>query len=260
MHHPFTIAETLKKAWDVIKKNYIILIVFTMITFFCNFAIKIIDDSLYYEGTYISIAIRLIIMLLEAYVTLAFYKLLLTLIDREYYEFSFKDIIPSFKMAINAVIIGLIVIFILGTVLFLDSKITTNETVMKTIAWLQVICGIYLSIRLIFCLCFIVDDDSRAIESLKQSFTVTRNNFLKLLALLLIIIFIVAILLLIINVVITLFVTENSTAVDYLIELGAICWFAIAFPTVQVMIISTYRKLLYSYKDVDEDDNIAETN
>lgn len=258
MHHPFTIAETLKKAWSVIKNNFIILIVFTMITFFCNFAIKIIDDSLYYEGTYASIGIRLVIMLLEAYVTLAFYKLLLTLIDREYYEFSFKDIIPSFRMAINAVTIGIIVIVTIGTVLFLDSLIVAGEAVMKTIAWVEILAGIYLSIRLIFCLCFIVDDDSGPIESLKQSFEVTRNNFLKLLALLFIIIFLVAILLLIINMLITLFVTENSSSVDYLIELGAICWFAIAFPTVQVMIISTYRKLVYSHQDVDEE--IAETN
>lgn len=258
MHHPFTIAETLKKAWDVIKKNYIILIVFTMITFFCNFAIKIINDSIYFDNTYASIALRLLIMLLEAYITLAFYKLLLTLIDREYYEFSFKDIIPTFKMAINAVAIGVIIIIVIGTIFFINSLFNLSESALTIVVWVETIVAIYFSIRLIFCLCFIVDDDSGPVESLGQSFKVTRNNSLKLFGLLFLIFLFVALILLVINIIITFFVNETSTAVGYLIELGAICWFAIVFPTVQVMIISTYRKLIYSHQDVDDD--IAETN
>lgn len=257
MYHPFTIAETIKKAWDIIKKNYVILIVFTMITFCGNFAIKVINDNITVNNTYASIATRLVIMLLEAYVTLAFYKLLLTLIDREYYEFSFKDVIPSFKMALNAVGVGIIVIFLIGTILFIDSQLPFSESVMYFVVRVEALIAIYLAIRLIFCLCFIVDDDSGSVESLGQSFKITRNNFVKLLALVLMIFFFVALILIIINVLVTAFVDEDSS-VDYLIELGAILWFAIAFPTVQVMIIATYRKLIYSHLDVDDD--IAETN
>lgn len=257
MYHPFTIAETVKKAWDVIKKNYIILIVFTMITFCCNFAIKVVNDNITVETTYASIITRLVIMLLEAYVTLAFYKLLLTLIDREYYEFSFKDILPSFKMAISAVGVGVIVIVLIGTVLFLDSQLSLSESVMYILAWIQALIAVYLAVRLIFCLCFIVDDDSGPVESLGQSFKITRNNFFKLFVLVLLIITFVAFILIVINLLVTAFVTEDSS-VDYLIEIGAILWFAVAFPTVQVMIIATYRKLIYSHQDVDDD--IAETN
>lgn len=257
MYHPFTIAETLRKAWDIIKKNYIILIVFTMITFFCNFAIKLINDNITTENLYMSIGVRLLIMLLEAYVTLAFYKLLLTLIDREYYEFSFKDIIPSFKMAISAVAVGVIVIFIIGTVLFIDSRIIANDDLLDIIVKIQALIALYFAIRLIFCLCFIVDDDSGPIESLGQSLKITRRNFFKLLMLVLLIIIFIALILIAINIFITAFVQEDNS-VDYLIEIGAICWFAIAFPTVQVMIIATYRKLVYSQQDIDDD--IAETN
>ncbi|GAB2686149.1 hypothetical protein GCM10027037_04910 [Mucilaginibacter koreensis] len=257
MYHPFTIGETIKKAWDVIKKNYIVLIVFTMITFFCNVAIKFVSDSFYYESASASVILRLFIMLLEAYLTLSFYKLLLTLIDKEYYEFSFKDIVPSFKMALNAVTIGVIFIFIIGTVLFLNSRLAISEEVFSYIYAIQTALALYLSIRLIFCLCFIVDDDSGPIESLRQSFSVTRGTVLKLVALLLIIIFFVALILLVINAIITALVAEDSPVKEYMIEFGAILWFAVAFPTVQVMIITTYRKLVYSHQDVDDD--VSET-
>ncbi len=257
MYHPFTIGETVKKAWDVIKKNYIILIVFTMVTFLCNVAIKAISDNFIYDSASASIIIRLLIMLLEAYLTLAFYKLLLTLIDREYYEFSFRDILPSFKMALNAVAIGVVFIIVIGTVLFINSRIYADPNIIRTIIITELLLAVYLSIRLIFCLCFIVDDDSKPIESLMQSFRITRNNFFKLIALVLLAFIFVALILLVINAVITAFVAEDSPVEGYLIEFGAICWFAVAFPAVQVLIISTYRKLVYSYQDVD--DNVSET-
>ncbi len=257
MYHPFTIGETIRKAWDVIKKNYIVLIVFTMITFACNVAIKAINDNLTPDTVTSSIVIRLLIMLLEAYLTLAFYKLLLTLIDKEYYEFSFNDIMPSFKMALNAVIIGVILIIIIGTVLFIDSRAFNNSMVANIAVALETVVAIYLSIRLIFCLCFVVDDDSGPIESLMQSFKITRGNFFKLFALVLVVVLFVLVILLLINAIITGVVNEDSPVEVYFIEFGAICWFAIAFPTVQVMIITTYRRLIYSHLDVDDD--VSET-
>jgi hypothetical protein len=37
------------------------------------------------------------------------------------------------------------------------------------------------------------------------------------------------------------------------------CWVLLAFPAVQVLIMVTYRKLVYSHKDVDDND-FLETN
>nr|WP_283769987.1 glycerophosphoryl diester phosphodiesterase membrane domain-containing protein [Mucilaginibacter sp. Bleaf8] len=116
---------------------------------------------------------------------------------------------------------------------------------------------IYLSIRFIFCLCFIVDDNCGPIESLRQSLTITRNHFFKLIALVLLVFVFVALVLMLINAIITYLVPAESHVIDYMIDIAAICWFAIAFPTVQVMIIATYRKLVYSTKDIDDD--VSET-
>ena len=105
---------------------------------------------------------------------------------------------------------------------------------------------------------FIVDDDSGPIESFAQSLRITRNNFFKLLALVLIVFVFVAVILLVINAFITLFVTPGSPAEDLIIKTSALVWLAIVFPTTRVMIITTYRKLVYSTKDIDDD--IAETD
>ncbi|WP_158826672.1 glycerophosphoryl diester phosphodiesterase membrane domain-containing protein [Mucilaginibacter lacusdianchii] len=253
MYHPFSIAETIKTAWKVIKKNYIILIVFTMVTFLGEIAKDAL--STYFEQYSVTIQIlgAQIISIIATYLTLSYYKLLLTLIDREYYEFEFKDILPSFKMVCYAVLIVIVFRILYQTLLFIDFRLINNVYLLYLLMFLQGITIVYFLIRLIFCLCFIVDDDSGPIESLKQSFAITKNNFFKLLGMVLIVFVFVALILLLINGFITLFVDQINGLEAYLIEFGAICWFAITFPTVQVTIITTYRKLVYSAKDVEDD-------
>jgi hypothetical protein len=74
-------------------------------------------------------------------------------------------------------------------------------------------------------------------------------------ALILIVVVFIALLLIIINLLITLlFDVENN---GYVAKIAAICWFAVSFPTVQVMIMATYRKLVYSHLDIDDD--VSET-
>ena len=252
MYHPFTIGETIRKVWEVIKKNYIVLVVFTMVTFGCNVAITEITGNVTSDNIAIFFAIRVFIMLLEAYLTLGFYKLLLILIDKEYYEFSLKDILPSFKMCLDAVAIGIVLILLLGLIQLINFRLIIPDITLIILFWIERLLAVYLSIRLIFCLCFIVDDSSGPFESLAQSFKVTRGYFFKLLLLVLIALVFVALILLIINAIVTAFVKQDSNTEFYLIEFGALLWFAIVFPTIQVMIITTYRKLVYSHQDVDD--------
>lgn len=259
MYHPFSIAETIKAAWDVIKKNYISLIIYSIVSFVLFQIISFITSIFFFfDNTYSKIFIVLLMMLVQSYLTLSFYKLILTLIYKEYYEFEFKDIVPSFRMALNFVIIGLGVVVIVGTVIFINTLLKDYEILMVILDKVELLALAYLLIRCIFCLCFIVDDDSGPMESLRQSFSITRNNFLKLLALIFIVLVFIAILLVIINTVITLFTTENTTSEAYILKIAGVFWFALSFPTVQVMIMTTYKRLVYSYED--KDDDIAETN
>jgi hypothetical protein len=257
MYHPFSIAETIGTAWNIIKKNYVILIVFTMVTFASEIGKDYLSEFFALDNIFIRIAGAQIISIIATYFTLSFYKLLLTLIDREFYEFELKDIIPSFKMVIYAVLIVIVFRLMIQTLVFIDTRLIPNAFTAYALILTEAAAIIYFSIRCIFCLCFIVDDDSGPVESLKQSFTITRNNFFKLLGMVVIVFAFVAVVLLILTAGMTFFVDEESAIKDYALEFAAIIWFAIAFPTVQVMIITTYRKLVYSQRDIDDD--VSET-
>jgi len=256
MYHPFSIAETIKTAWDVIKKNYISLIVYSIISLICYEIISFFTGFIVvYDNEYSQVAFVFFMMLVQSYLVLSFYKLILTLMDREYYEFEFKDILPSLKMALSFVTIGVLYTVLIGTIIFLNLQMSAYPMMQKVLDKVEILAIGYLLIRSVFCLCFIVDEDSGPVESLKQSFYITWNNFFKVLGLILIVVGFIALLLLIINLVITLLFDVDSNS--YIAKIAAICWFAVSFPTVQVMIMATYRKLVYSHKDLDDD--VSET-
>lgn len=255
MYHPFTIGETLKSAWSIIKKNFITLIVYSIISLIIYKVIDVLSAVFVFDNYYSQVIESLFMLLIQSYLALSFYRLILTLMDREYYEFSIKDIIPTLKMALSCITIAFLYgVLILAFIIFKDF-FKNNETALNVVDKLEILAVAYLLIRSIFCLCFIVDEDSGPIESLKQSFFITRNNFFKILALVLIVVGFIAILLLLINLIITLFFDIEHSA--YVVRIAGICWIAVSFPVVQVMIMATYRKLVYSHLDVDDD--VSET-
>lgn len=256
MYHPFTISETIKGAWDVIKKNYVSLIVYSLIMLICYQVIQFLFGFIFYsENPYGQVANVLLAMLVQSYLALSFYRLILTLMDKQYYEFEFRDIIPSLRMALSFVSIGTFYIVLIGTIIFLNLFVIKDETIRMVTDIIEKLGIGYLLVRSIFCLCFIVDEDSGPVEALMESFRITRNNFFKLLALILIVVGFIAVLLIIITMAITvLFDTDNN---DYVVSIAGIGWFAISFPVVQVMIMVSYRKLVYSHQDVDDD--VSET-
>ncbi|WP_345948325.1 MULTISPECIES: hypothetical protein [unclassified Mucilaginibacter] len=256
MYHPFSIADTIRTAWNVIKKNYITLIVYSMISLIFYEIIKFLTGFVViYDNEYKQVAFVFFMMLVQSYLVLSFYKLILTLMDREYYEFEFRDILPSFRMALSFVTIGVLYTILIGTIIFLNLQLDIAPTVRNVVDKLEIIAVGYLLVRSIYCLCFIVDEDSGPIESLKQSFYITWNNFFKLLGLILIVVGFIALLLIIINLIITFLFDVDSSS--YIFKIASICWFAVSFPLVQVMIMVSYRKLVYSHKDVDDD--VSET-
>jgi|EndMetStandDraft_4_1072995.scaffolds.fasta_scaffold00386_9 membrane-anchored glycerophosphoryl diester phosphodiesterase (GDPDase) len=259
MYHTFSVAETIKTAWNILKKNFVPLVVYSVISLFLNEFVDFLktfvlidDDDVITK--FIVIFIQLIV---QCYIGLSFYKLILTLMDREYYEFEFKDILPSFKMTLNFVVIGLItgvLILLLSTIYIFSIKAGVPP---RAIEIIELILILYLSLRCIFCICFIVDDDSSPIESIKQSFEITKDNFFKTFGVFAIII--ITMILALIPVILIL----NLAGLDqdkngFIFRLASYCWIILTFPFIQVIIMVTYRKLVYSHLDVDDD--LSETN
>lgn len=238
MYHPFSIAETIKAAWNIIKKNFVTIIIYSAIAVV---ALGVIQLGYFIFNSTSDFTVQVILffllLIMQGYTTLGLYKLIFTLIDSEFYEFEFSQIVPSLRMVLSYITISLIFAVIVTTYnVFVIDTWLKNYPVEQRIANIAgALILMYLALRYMFCVCFIVDDDSGPFESLGQSLYITKGNLTKIILILLI-----------------------SIA---LIALGFIALFIgiiITYPLVNIILVVTYRKLVYSHQDIDDD--IAETN
>ena len=241
MYHEFSVLETVKTSWDIFKKNVITIIVYSVISFIGLAILAVLVEFLFSPEEFAAkMGVSLILIFLQAYTTLGLYKLIFTVIDSEYYEFELRQVFPGIKMILSY----------LG-VIFLLAFITTNfsvaidrlenypnlQFVLKTIL---VFVALYFALRIMFFNTFIVDDKSGPLESLKQSFELTKGYFLKVLVILIIIV---------------LFIAVPAILSEYFPLTSLIIIFT--YPFVNIILAVTYRKLVYSHLDVD--DEITET-
>jgi len=257
MYHPFSVGETIKTAWNVLKKNFVPLLVYSIISLFIYEVVDFFNLFIFVGNDRISQFVLIFLqMIVQAYLALSFYKLILTLMDREFYEFEFKDILPSFKMTVNFIVIALLYALLIAILLFINLLVERSFGSSQVLKAIELLFLLFLLLRSIFCVCFIVDDASKPFESLVQSFEITKDNFFKTLSILAIIIAIMVAALIPIIVLMNIFGVDSDGAA-YIFKLAFYCWFLLTFPFVQVLIMVTYRKLVYSHKDVDDD--ITET-
>jgi hypothetical protein len=138
----------------------------------------------------------------------------------------------------------LAVVFILAFVFvnfsILVSKLDDYPLAQLVTESISAIAGLYLILRIMFFNTFIVDDRSGPIESLKQSFWLTKGYLFKIVAILAIILFLIAL-----PAVLSIYYPLISLAIIF------------TYPFVNIILAVTYRKLVYSHLDVDDD--ISET-
>ncbi|WP_448700675.1 hypothetical protein ACFGVR_01625 [Mucilaginibacter sp. AW1-3] len=238
MYHPFSIAETITAAWNIFKKNFITIIVYSIIAFLLIFIMGIVIGILIPAGDfYTEMLASFILLFIQAYSTLGLYKLIFTLIDSEYYEFEFSQVVPRIKMILSYLAVAFIIGFCVVTykILVLDNLLD-NVIALTAANVVGVIIGLYLILRFMFFNTFVVDDDSGPIESLKQSFALTKDYMLRVLAILGIIVLLIAI----------------PIKISQYVPLVSV-FILFAYPFVNIILIVTYRKLIYSHQDIDDD-------
>jgi len=242
MYHPFSVAETIKTAWDIFKKNFVTIIVYSVIAFFMLSVLGLVIGFIYsptdFTGTMI---VSFLLIWVQAYTTLGLYKLIFTLIDSEYYDFEFMQVIPTAKMVWSYLVVVFIIAFIITNLTILIDKLEDKPDLAFIVEVLSGVSGLYLALRSMFFNTFIVDDASGPFESLKQSFQLTKGYLLKVVLILGIII---------------LFIALPAKLAQYYPVISITILFT--YPFVNIILAVTYRKLVYSHKDVDDD--IAETN
>jgi len=257
MYHPFSISQTIATAWTVLKKNFSTLIVYSIVSLFVYEMVDFFNNFIFVDqDRWSQFALIFAQMTVQAYLALSFYKLILILIDKEFYEFSFRDILPSLKMTFNFVIIAILYGVLIALFLFVNLLVERNFGVSLVCQILELLIILYLLLRSIFCVCFIVDDDSKPFESLRQSFEITKDNFFKTIGIFVIIILIIILVLIPVILIIDIFGLDRPEY-GIIFKLSFYIWFLLTFPFVQVIIMVAYRKLVYSHLDVDDD--ISET-
>lgn len=238
MYHPFSIAETIKAAWDIIKKNFVTIIMYSAIAVIALVFIQLVNFIFTSTSDFtLQIVLFVLLLIMQGYTTLGLYKLIFTLIDSEFYEFEFSQIVPKLRMVFSYITLSLVFAVIVTTynMFVIDIWLNNFPMIQRGANVLGALILMYLALRFMFCICFIVDDDSGPFESLQQSFELTKGNLTKIILILLISIGLIAV--------------------------GFIALFVgiiLTYPLVNIILVVTYRKLIYSHQDVDDD--IAETN
>ncbi|MDB5025428.1 MAG: hypothetical protein JWP78_3183 [Mucilaginibacter sp.] len=237
MYHPFSIADTIKTAWYIFKRNFITIIVFSVVSFILLFLLGLMVELIVAPEAFAGkMFVSFILVLTQAYTTLGLYKLIFTLIDSEYYEFEFKQVLPDFKMIISYLAVAFILAFIITNFAVLVEYMEKYPWANDVIKTVGVIGALYLFLRIMFFNTFIVDDHSGPIESLKQSFRLTRGVVLKVLVILAIILLLIAL---------PAKISQYYPLVSVTI--------VFSYPFVNIILAVTYRKLIYSHQDVDDD-------
>jgi hypothetical protein len=242
MYHPFSVVETIKSAWNIFKKNFVTIIVYSVIAFFLLTILGVIISFVYsptnFAGT---MFVSFLLIWVQAYTTLGLYKLIFTLIDSEYYDFEFSQVIPKVKMIWSYLAVVFIVAFMVTNLTILIDYLEPYPKIQFAIEIVAGVIGLYLALRSMFFNTFIVDDASGPLESIKQSFALTKGYLLKVMLILGIII---------------LFIALPAKLAQYYPIISVAIIFT--YPFVNIILAVTYRKLVYSHQDVDDD--IAETN
>lgn len=232
MYHPFSVTETLSIAWHILKRNFATIAVYTLLSVLIVFGTGLLVKFILIDMVIATLS-GIFSIFLISFIFLGFIKLIFQLIDKEYYEFGFGDIVPTIKMLLSYILLLVIVSTI---TVFISAGIKTlEEGLVQSI--LGILSALFFEVFFLFyfpiCACFIVDDNSGPFESVMQSFQLIKGNFLKYLLLFLLI--------------------------EAMVFVGSITVIGMVFvvPFVNILLVVAYRKLVYSHMDVDDD--ITET-
>ncbi len=151
------------------------------------------------------------------------------------------QVIPKAKMVWSYLAVVFIFAFVVTNLGIAVDYLDNNPNLQFAIELLAGLGGLYLALRVMFFNTFIVDDNSGPIESIKQSFELTRGYLLKVISILLIIILLIAL-------------PAKISQYYPLISITIL----FTYPFVNIILAVTYRKLIYSHQDID--DNVSETD
>src|SRR6201996_5811807 len=178
MYHPFSVTETRSISWQVLKKNFVTIAVYSVLAFLIFFGAGFLVN--FFLVDIIAKGITFFFtMIIVSFLFLGYIKLVFQLIDKEYYDFEFKDIVPSVKTVLSYILLVIIVstvyVFVGAGIQQLDDGIVQHLLGIAVAVTAEIFFLFYFPI----CACFLVDDSSGPFESVAQSFKLIKGNVLK---------------------------------------------------------------------------------
>lgn len=241
MYHTFSVTETIKSSWHIFKRNIITIIVYSIISFILLAIIAFMIEFIFSPEEFAAkMLFSLFLIFVQAYTTLGLYKLIFTVIDNEFYEFEFKQVLPGIKMILSYLAVVFLLAFVTTNFSIAVERLDDYPNLQFFTKTALVLVALYAFLRIMFFNTFIVDDKSGPLESLKQSISLTKGYFFKILIILTIIL---------------LFIALPAVISGYFPFTSIIIIFT--YPFVNMILAVTYRKLIYSHMDIDDD--ITET-
>lgn len=245
MDKSFSVIDVLETSWAITKKNFIVIIGYSLVAFvvlaLVQFASVFLMGS---QNGLLSFIGLFSVLVLNSMATLGFYKLTFHLIDKEDEEIEAKSVIPSWKNISSFITLTLLFGLIVASFNLIYQQLLTvdqfNQFVemvkssafaLEVLAILGLLIIMMITMRFMFFPCFIIDDDSGSFESLRQSRQLTQNNLLK----------IITVLLVVLGFIILGFLA---------LGIGII----ITYPFTNVILVVTYRELVNSYSDEQEEE------
>lgn len=187
MNKEFSLREIISTAWGLAKKNIWVVMGFTAIQFMVIMLTTGLLIGLLGSSGVVPLIQKLLITLINSFFTVAIYQVFFKLIDEEG-DPTFPDFMPSVIKALNLILVQVIIyafaILVIATVagiyFFNYSEIDPASLIHWKNAPLLIAISIpiaYVSIRMSFVVCFIVDQDSSAMEAISQSWLITKGYF-----------------------------------------------------------------------------------
>ena len=238
MENSFSIIDILETSWGITKKNFLLIIGYSLVAFITIAIVQFIYMGLATSQNVILSTIGFFAFLIvNSMANLGFYKLIFRLIDEEEEDFSVKKVIPSWKNILSFVSITLLLGVIVATFTVIYTQLLKNdsfthfvETIksnslyLESLAVFAFILLLLATMRFMFFPCFIVDDDSTGFESLRQSRALTQDNLMKIMVVLALVV--------------------GFIALGFLaLGIGII----VTYPFTNVILIVTYRRLVNNY-------------
>ena len=246
MDRGFSVLEVLETAWDITKKNFIVIMGYSLMAFISVFVVQFVSSYLISSSNlFVNFFTLFLVLIVNSIATLGFYKLAFHLIDFEGEEVNFSSIIPSWQNISSFISLTLLLGVIVATFNLIYAKLSTLayfndfvETVTNSPALVEILATVALillllvTMKFMFFPCFIVDDNSTSFESLRQSRQLTENNLLKIITVLLIVV--------------------GFIALGFLaLGVGII----VTYPFTNIVLVVTYRKLVNIYGVMEESNN-----